>query len=79
MTTEEIKELEWVESELRQLSTERQASGSSSARLLPRTIDDVCNQPPGSFAKFVREQQEAQLREENDRRERIRKARNRAG
>jgi hypothetical protein len=34
MTTEEIKELEWVESELCQLSIERQASGSPSATLL---------------------------------------------
>jgi hypothetical protein len=61
------------------LTKANERSELAPARLLPRTIDDVCNQPPGSFRKFIAEQHEDEMRTENERKERIRKARGRAG
>lgn len=38
-----------------------------------KTIDEVCNQPPGTFKKYVAEQEEQDRRREAELRDRIRK------
>jgi len=40
----------------------------------PKTIDDVCNAPKGSFKRFLKEQSEELEQQENARKKRIRKA-----
>jgi hypothetical protein len=40
-----------------------------------KTIDEYCGQPEGSFRKFIQEQQAEEVRQEQERKERIRKRR----
>lgn len=41
----------------------------------PKTIDELRGAPPGTFAKFIREEEEKLKREDAESRERIRQAR----
>ena len=47
-------------------------SGPRKQSMVARTVDDVCNQPPGSFEAFVREQQRVEREREMERIQRIR-------
>jgi len=40
-----------------------------------KTIDEVCNQPPGTFRKFIERQEEILINIERERKERIRRSR----
>lgn len=40
-----------------------------------KTIDEVCGSPPGTFKKFIAQQEEELRQAERERKERIRKAR----